>query len=421
MLLIGGYMKKVRIFYEKIEKIWEKSIYRDAITEYIYLIIFAVYMFFYFTTTTMFNIMWPENFAWVLRLILLIFVVMKLATQNKGIDLKTTIFIALSMTLFLAVWHRTGYVILYDTILLLVGAYNVYYKKILKVYLLIAIPFTIYTIIASQLGLVVNLIYNQEGRIRESFGFVYPTDFAARIFFIFVAWILIRELKCTIGELLFMLLTVCLLNVYSDTRCSEITIILLAFGIFILKVLLKKEKYKKLYSIFANMIRALGIIIPLMATVLMTLLCRFYIPSNPIMAFLNKILSERLKLGKKIFDYYDIPLMGQYILMSGNGGTTEKPEDYTYIDCSYLNILMRFGVLIFIVTILILWIIVLKNYSNMVILGTLIIICIHSMIEHHMLEFYYNIFIILPLATFNNEDSAINHKKHLIEILARWR
>ena len=74
------------------------------------------------------------------------------------------------MTIFLAVWHRTGYNILYDTALLLAGAFQINYRKILKVYLLVCIPFLIYTIIASQIGIVTNLIYNQHGRIRESFG-----------------------------------------------------------------------------------------------------------------------------------------------------------------------------------------------------------------------------------------------------------
>ena len=46
--------------------------------------------------------------------------------------------------------------------LLVVGAYQVNYKKILKLYLSITFPITISAIIASNLGIITNLIYDWE-------------------------------------------------------------------------------------------------------------------------------------------------------------------------------------------------------------------------------------------------------------------
>lgn len=397
-------MEKIKSICKKIENYWVHSLGGATIAEYLYLFAFAIYMFFYFADTTMFVILWPEDFSWVLRLCTLMIVILKLSVQAKGIDLKKHIFMLFIMTLFFAVWHRTGYVILYDTALLIVGAYKTYYKKILKVYLIVSIPFTIYTIVASQFGLVTNLIYNQHGRIRESFGFIYPTDFAAHIFFMFSAWVLIRELNCTVAELIFMIIIVVLLDIYSDTRCSEITIIMLVLGVLFLKISDRTQKCEKVIAIVKRAIQKLCLFLPVLAATLMVFLCRFYTPSNLVMSFLNEVLSHRLSLGKKIFDYYDIQIWGQYVQMSGNGGKLEKPDDYTFIDCSYINILMRFGILIFIAVILILWVILIRNYKNLFIVGALSIICIHSMIEHHLFEFYYNFFIILPFADFNIQN-----------------
>lgn len=391
--------------YGQIEKKYENFLYEKLCLDYLYLVLLGIYLFFYFADTTMFEIMWPSDFTWVLRLITLIVVLLKFLSYKDNVKLSNMVVVFLTMTIFLAVWHRTGYNILYDTALLLVGAFGINYKKILKVYLIVCIPFLIYTIIASQIGIVTNLVYNQYGRIRESFGFIYPTDFAAHVFYIFVAWVLIREFKISIIELLIMIFTVILLNIFSDTRCSEITIVLLVLGVLFFKFRYKLRINKKIKKVFSKIFKIVCMILPLLAAVFMTFLCRFYNPSNAVMAFINSLLSQRLKLGKKIFDYYDIQIWGQYVQMSGNGGSLEQPEDYTFIDCSYINILMRFGILIFCIVIFVLWFIMIKNYNNVFILGTLLLICIHSMIEHHLFEFYYNIFIILPLAIFDKQSN----------------
>lgn len=396
-------MEKIKKIYGQIEKKYENCLYKKLCLDYLYLVILGIYLFFYFADTTMFEIMWPSDFTWVLRLITLIIVLLRFLSYKDNVELKDIVLIFFTMTIFLAVWHRTGYNILYDTALLLAGAFQINYRKILKVYLLVCIPFLIYTIIASQIGIVTNLIYNQHGRIRESFGFVYPTDFAAHVFYIFATWVLIRELKCSIIELFIMLLTVILLNFFSDTRCSEIAIVLLVLGVLVLKFKHKLAINIKIAKALSKIFKIVCMILPFLLAVFMTFLCRFYNPSNTIMAFVNSILSQRLKLGKKIFDYYDIQIWGQYVQMSGNGGSLEQPADYTFIDCSYINILMRFGILIFCIVIFILWCIMIKNYNNVFILGILMLICIHSMIEHHLFEFYYNIFIILPLALFNKQ------------------
>ena len=113
----------------------------------------------------------------------------------------------------------------------------------------------------------------------------------------------------------------------------------------------------------------------------MILLSRFYDPSKGWMEKLDSIMSTRLALGKKTFDLYDVKLWGQYIEMHGGGGTTAPKPDYFFIDCSYLNILMRFGFVVFVLTMLLLSITIVKSYKKPFLLAMIVIICIHSMIE----------------------------------------
>ena len=86
--------------------------------------------------------------------------------------------------------------------------------------------------------------------------------------------------------------------------------------------------------------------------------------------------------------------------MIGNGGTTEQPQNYNFLDCSYVNMWLRFGGLVFIVVLLIISYLMLKNWNNILLIGIIVLICLHSIIEHHLFEFYYNIMILLPLAHF---------------------
>ncbi|MEI3475437.1 MAG: hypothetical protein V8Q92_02225 [Coprococcus comes] len=87
--------------------------------------------------------------------------------------------------------------------------------------------------------------------------------------------------------------------------------------------------------------------------------------------------------------------------MHGNGGTTEVVADYFFIDSSYVNILMRLGLIVFILVMLIISIIMIKNLNHPYMLLAMVIICIHSVMEHHMFELYYDVFLMLPFANFD--------------------
>lgn len=402
-------MQSLKDWLKHRNKIENNILENEKIIENAYLFLFGIFMLYYDSYTTMFNNQWPDKFLLYLELTLGVVVFYKFAVLECA-EAKEAIFIAVILAFFIVVRVNTGYGQLLDTALLIVGAYKINYKKILKVYLGVSVPIIIWTMIAARLELVTNLIYNQEGRVRESFGFVYPTDFAAHVFFVVVAWVLLRQVKCSLFELGGMIILVVFLAANCDSRNSELGILLIVGGVIYLKVMdyIAVKKNKKYYP--SKLIKWVCLGSPIIFAPVMILLCRFYNPNNQIMSFLNKVTTERLKLGKRTFDNYDIQILGQYVDMVGNGGSTEKPAYYTFIDCSYINILMRYGLLIFIVVLIILEIIMLKNRSNLYILGLIVVICLHSVMEHHLFEFYYNVFIILPFVSFQSVENFKNKK-----------
>lgn len=78
--------------------------------------------------------------------------------------------------------------------------------------------------------------------------------------------------------------------------------------------------------------------------------------------------------------------------------------DYFFIDSSYVNILMRLGLVVFILVMLIISIIMIKNLNHPYMLMAMAIVCIHSVMEHYMFEAYYDVFLMLPLAKFDVGD-----------------
>lgn len=367
----------------------------------LYIILFALFLMHYEMQTIMYPAEWPVFNYIYLRTFLCMFLLIKYAfgeKKNFGV-LGTILAILITFSFFMANQYG-GYTELFDTALLILCAKDIPYRSIIKTYLTVKIPMILLTIGFSQMGLVENLIYDQHGRIREAFGFVYPTDFAAQIFFVLVAWVCLRELNTTYFELLVMLVIAGMLKYFCDPRCSVICIILLVLWVVFLKntkyIPAKLRNSKWVHGIF----RWACLVIPYFFAGFMILVSRFYKPENGILNRLNRMITYRLSLGAEAFENYDSTWFGQYIELIGNGGTTVKSDKYNFIDCSYLNIWLCFGFFVFITVLVMLSYLMIKNWSNTLFLGLIALICLHSVIEHHLFEFRYNFMILLPFVMF---------------------
>lgn len=259
-------------------------------------------------------------------------------------------------------------------------------------------------LIAGYTGVITNLVYHRGEQVRMSFGFVYPTDFAAGIIFMVTAWVVLRQVRCTWIEIGLMIISVILFEKYCDVRNSEIVMMILIICVVYLKIRNKLAAKKGKEYTPSLLLKILCLVAPYGLAGFMILASRFYRPDIEWMAKLNTLFSTRLSLGKEVFDRYDIQIWGQDIPMRGNGGSTEVVADYFFIDSSYVNILMRLGLVAFILVMLIISIIMIKNLNHPYMLMAMAIVCIHSVMEHHMFEVYYDVFLMLPLANFDVKD-----------------
>lgn len=405
-------MNWIKRINNKVEERWINSSYefKCNLSEIFFLGIFAVWLILTYSWTTMAHIPWPPFFYFCVQIGIGLVVLFRYMVMRPA-DIKKILFVFLIIGSFVIARRYSGADALLETGLLIAGANDIDYRKILKVYLIVEIPMTICTMIAGYTGVITNLVYHRGEQVRMSFGFIYPTDFAAGIVFMITAWVVLRQARCTWMEIGLMIISVVLFEKYCDVRNSEIVMMILIICVVYLKIRNKLAAKKGKEYTPSLLLKILCLVAPYGLAGFMILVSRFYRPDIEWMAKLNTLFSTRLSLGKEVFDRYDIQIWGQDIPMRGNGGSTEVVADYFFIDSSYVNILMRLGLVAFILVMLIISIIMIKNLNHPYMLMAMAIVCIHSVMEHHMFEVYYDVFLMLPLAKFDVKDIGKRQRK----------
>ena len=313
----------------------------------------------------------------------------------------------------LCVFLQTGATnfLLYSLLILLL--YDVDVDVILKTYVFIAGSIVIGIFLLSIIGLLPNLQFAQVRSsglvIRNSFGFIYPTDFASHCFYLFIAWgYLLREkyiwLRVAVGVALSSFIIK-----FCDARFNSMSI-LIAVIIFLVMYYTKEKKFKVYY------------ILPYSAAIFSSLM--FYLSSHfsfssPFFVKLNDFFSMRLFLGKNALDTYKLHLFGtNNVKFIGYGGTTESVLSYNYVDSSYIQMLFYYGIVPVVLLVLVYVLSSRRFYKEgkMLFLSLLSLITINCMIEAFWIRPGYNIFMFTLFASLIS-IKEINDEENKIEIL----
>lgn len=390
----------------------------ENILEIIYLFVFAVFVGYFFLRTTTFIYELPEYFYYNVRTILLALLLARISLSERY-DLKETLFLITLIITFLFAWRRNGYEELLNLLILMVGAKGISFRRILKVYLLTTGGLLLYTVFASMAGITENLVYYQEGRrTRQSFGIIYPTDFSAHVFYSVISWLYLRSKKITYFELGIVAGIAGLVYWFCDARLNTI-ILLLTAGIFLIyKLTLNRQKHESALKEFITSLFALSTTLCAAIMIGLTIL---YSPENKFMVFLDNALNNRLRLGKKGIDVFGFSVWGRYIQLFGMGGTTNEPKYYFFMDCSYLFIILQYG-LIIMGAFLCIWLLIgvrAKNEDDIPMLLVIGIIAVQCMIEHHMTDIAYNPFLLAALAYTGTAAKHSGNISYKIGMLAK--
>lgn len=308
----------------------------------------------------------------------------------KEYDKKELVFIGAITILLLLSAKIIGNKAMFIYWVFIIAAHNIELEKIVKATIIVHLC-CMFIIIASYIGGVVeNRIYIQEGgRSRASLGYQYTTDSSNYFFHIILMYIYIKKEKISWESIGTLMLCNLLLFELTDTKNAFIlgTFVLIIAGVMkIFKCLRNNNIVYKAGAIFA-MPLASGTIIYL--SFLFNEQVRW-------MKELDTLFSGRLTMGYNAFKTYGISVWGKAIQwIGGTRNYMKNPGEYNYVDSSYTQILINYGVLIFILVcflfVLLSWRASKKN--DVYLMLVLVIISLHSFLDPQLLWMGFNPFI----------------------------
>lgn len=361
-------------------------------------IVVSVVVFFNTISTTMLDRTFFQvkvNFLFLVVLLLGLRFLYKMRVSYKYLIL--SILLLLSGVLVYFQTNRLNFLVYSMLLVLLV---NVDMKVVLRNYVVVAGILVVGVFLLSLVGMVPNLQYNRAGVIRNSFGFIYPTDFASHCFYLFLAISYLLKDKFIWTRSLFGVLLSAFIIKYCDARLNALSI-LLATVIFIYFYYSNGKKLK----IFA--------LLPYSAVVFastVTYLSYKFSWSNPFLVSINKLITGRLALGRNAFDTFGVHLFGtRNVQFIGSGGKTESVIGYNYVDSSYVQMLFTYGIVPVVLLIIIYVVASRKQYKDgqYLLVAILSLIAFNCMIEAFWFVPTYNIFMFLLFTTntFSEKES----------------
>lgn len=241
-------------------------------------------------------------------------------------------------------YRATGEKQLMFLMLFLMAIVNVHFDKVLKTYLWANGTGILLVLLSCKIGLIPDRFYSSS-RNRHSLGFGYPTTVSNYWLYFMLAYLAYRKERLTLAEGLVLEGINYYFFVMTDTRNAfavSTLALVIAYGLK-----LWKGKYgKRFLAFFIQHIALLG-------TTCIAVLTFLWSQKVTVIMSLNELLSNRLLFSYEGLQNYGIRLFGQRI--EWVGGTRDFDiayKEYNYVDSSYLQILLTYGIVVLLLLII---------------------------------------------------------------------
>ena len=271
------------------------------------------------------------------------------------------------------------------------------------------------TVFLSQIGAIEDHIFMDGGRNRHGLGFTWTTTGHILFLHLLLEYIYLRRERITVMEYVIMEL----LNVwfYRMTDASMAFYLTTAFIMYFLIVHLeKKSKFKLLKRTGKGFL-----LVPVFCALLSIWAQYSYDSRNPIWKSVNTFIHGRLKLGYDGIQKYGLTLLGQKMEWLGFSIRGTQGE-YNYIDCSYLQLAIEYGILFLLLVLLIYTVLIYRGlyHKDYYLVSILVFLLVFAMTEPRLMNLMYTVFPLLVLSRMEKEkerkenDSSIgiwNYRK----------
>lgn len=317
---------------------------------------------------------------------------LKLIYDNRY-SLKTIV-VGIISILVLIVSINSQSRLLFETILFIYSSRNVPFKDIVRVTLNTHIILMTFIVLSSLVGIIKNDVwYRNDGSTRFGLGYTYCTFIANFYFHMILMYMYLKEnKKVSIVSILLILLINKVIFILTDTKAVYYLVNILTIFLYLLNYLsinLKNNILSKILFKYCFLISA----------IISILLSINYDASKEIYRILNDILTDRLVLGNIMYNDYGIPLLGQSVAWVTGRAGIDRPINsvYRFVDSSYLNIAINYGIIILILVCIGFIIVGKKLIKKNNIKGCIAILflAIHSITDPQLLQPQYHPFLLM--------------------------
>lgn len=277
---------------------------------------------------------------------------------------------------------------------MLFGASRVSLERLMRWYLRASVVLTVITVASAAAGVIDNLTIPRPGGYAYAWGFSYSNELSARITYILLTYMWLERRRLSLARHCIILFWSLLAFAVTDSRLG--LVILLAAQASVAMWVRGSRRGPEPYR---AVMRALPLSAPVWAAVSLILMVTFS-SSNSFMRLLDNMMSGRLALANEGYRLYGVTLLGQSVELRGWGfGRVLWFEDYFYLDNSYVNILLRFGALTLAVAVVAMWAGARRAWraSDGVLVIVLSAVATASMVNEHLLDLAYNVFLLVPV------------------------
>ena len=264
-------------------------------------------------------------------------------------------------------------------------------RKIIKSSVINNAIFLAIVVIPALLGVIPDDIYYHGDMKAHCLGFAYYSNIPYIVLMetIMIYW-LIRSKK---AELLFLILSFPVhILIY---KICTVRLVLYVYILFIMSIsiigIIKKKKQHKILNCIATVLYPVTAALVVMAS--------FQYKSSSLLSALNIIINYRLKFNLQGFEQYGISLFGQKIVSAEEYIDENFVNHYFYIDWGYVYMLIGYGLLLFVVIMLMYTL--LSRYAavnnDVKLMSWCFTICVFSIINNIMFNTALNPLLILGI------------------------
>lgn len=378
---------------------------RKGIANDIYILVWAgVFGFQFLSTTVMDCSLFITPYRLCLGMVLLIMGYRFICLQKEEWpDLLFMVFLLFAGTGMLLFRHTKQYFIWSAVI---IAAKDVKFDKIVKVAVIVGSLIMLVALVGSQAGLVEDIVHNSRGgHIAHGLGVVYSTDCAAHVLFIIMGVIYLKQSNMRIYD--YALLGIVTFVVFELTRARNNTIcaciLLTATALFnMIEEKLRNQHQRDRFHTGFAVACCLFILFAVAFSLYNTVRWN---EAGEWIERLNAALGGRYSMGYQAYHEYGVRLWGSEILQFGGGGSSSWPEQYFFLDISYVSVLLCDGLAVFVATMIIFMRGIYRGgRENIFLLGILALVSLQCMIEHHMIALPYNYFLLTAFASLERDE-----------------